>query len=270
MRSFSNSDQGNPRKPLIIAHRGSSFSEPENTIAAFRRAVEDGADGIEMDVRLAADGVAVVIHDSDLKRTAGIPGRVSRLSSEQLSMIDVGATFRKNGSNGKQPNPNHRLPTLVEVLQELSDFPGLLYIELKCKERDAERLAVSVSRSLSTQKLAAEVVIKSFRLSALTHFRHYCPDVRTAALFAPKILALLRKEKHLVRIAVELGVSEISLHRSLVTRKLMKKASRRGLPVAVWTADHPRWVKRAIRLGVKAIITNDPARLLKRRNELAG
>ncbi len=256
--------------PLIIAHRGSSISEPENTIAAFRRAVEDGADGIELDVRLAADGVAVVIHDSDLKRTAGIRGRVSGLSSEQLSMIDVGSEFRKNGEWSKGPDPGHRLPTLSDVLLELSEFQGLIYIELKCKERDAGPLAVSVARSLSTARLAGEVVIKSFRLSALVHVRRACPEIRTAALFAPRILSILRKEKHLVRIAAELGVSELSLHRSLVTRKLMKKAARRGLPVTVWTANHPRWVKRALRLGVKAIITNDPARLIRRRSELPG
>ena len=259
--------KGNER-PLIIAHRGSSASEPENTIAAFRRAVDDGADGIELDVRLAADGVAVVIHDNDLKRTAGIRGRVSGLTSEQLAMIDVGAKFRKMKPNGTAANPEHRVPTLSEVLGHLKDYKGLIYIELKCKEWGAADLTSSVAGALSSASPAGQIVIKSFRLSALVHMRHFFPDVRTAALFAPKIRTILRKEKHLVKLAAELGVNELSLHYSLITRKLMKNAARRGLPVSVWTTDHPKWVKRAIRLGLNAVITNDPVRLIKRRSEL--
>ena len=97
-----------------------------------------------------------------------------------------------------------------------------------------------------------------------------CPTVRTAALFAPKIMSILRKEKYLVKIAAEMGADEISLHYTLATKKLVSKAEKRGLPVAIWTADSPRWVKRAIKLGIKTIITNDPSRLIARRKELVG
>jgi glycerophosphoryl diester phosphodiesterase len=79
---------------------------------------------------------------------------------------------------------------------------------------------------------------------------------------------ILRKEKHLVSIAEEFGADELSLHFALATRKLMEKADKRGLPVNIWTADSPRWVKRGIRIGLSSIITNDPAKLLARRNEL--
>ena len=81
-------------------------------------------------------------------------------------------------------------------------------------------------------------------------------------------MAILRKEKHLVKLAAEFGADELSIHYSLATKKLMRRAKRRGLPVTIWTADNPRWVKRAVRLGMKAIITNDPARLIKRRTEV--
>ncbi|MEK7855299.1 MAG: glycerophosphodiester phosphodiesterase family protein, partial [Acidobacteriota bacterium] len=96
----------------------------------------------------------------------------------------------------------------------------------------------------------------------------HLPSLRTAALFAPKIMTILRKEKHLVKIADEFGADELSIHYSLATQKLIEKAGKRGLPVNIWTADNPRWVKRGIRLGLSSIITNDPARMLARREQI--
>ena len=88
------------RLPLIIGHRGASALAPENTLAAFRRAINDGADGIEFDVRLAKDGVAVVIHDATLERTTGsIRSRVSQLTAAELNAIDVGSWFRPSESS---------------------------------------------------------------------------------------------------------------------------------------------------------------------------
>ena len=81
-------------------------------------------------------------------------------------------------------------------------------------------------------------------------------------------MTILRKEKYLVKIAHEIGADQISLHFSLATRKLMEKAAKRNLPVTIWTADNPHWVKRALILGINAIITNNPARLLAKRREI--
>ncbi len=258
----------NKRPPLIIAHRGASAAAPENTLAAFRHAIDAGADGIELDVRLASDGVAVVIHDPDLKRTAGVEGRVSSYSSDELSHFDVGTWFGRSRPEINGRFSDQKVLPLKTILSAIADFQGFIYIEMKCKSNDAEPLAMAVADALKTAETAGTVIVKSFRMAAVSHIRRFCPDVRTAALFAPKIRTLLRKEKYLVRIAHELGVDELSLHYSLVTRKLMKKAAKRGLPVTVWTADNPRWVKKAIKLGLNAIITNDPERLLKRRSEL--
>ncbi|MDQ3180314.1 MAG: glycerophosphodiester phosphodiesterase, partial [Acidobacteriota bacterium] len=102
----------------------------------------------------------------------------------------------------------------------------------------------------------------------IPNVHRYCPEVKTAALFAPKILTILRKEKRLVKIASELGADQISLHFSLCTRKLMEKAAKKNLAVTIWTADNPHWVKRALDLGINAIITNNPARLLAKKQEI--
>jgi glycerophosphoryl diester phosphodiesterase len=255
--------------PLIIAHRGASKHAPENTFAAFKRAIDAGADGIELDVRLAKDGVAVVFHDSSLKRIAGRKGKISHFTSTELGAIDAGSWFNRHVPKLADPAyVNESVPTLAETLNFLRGFNGLIYIELKCKEADSEGLAKAVCGVICSSKLLPNIVVKSFKLNAIPFVKKYCPTVRTAALFAPKIKNILRKDKHLLKLAEEAGADEISLHYTLATRKLMKKAAKRNLRVIIWTADHPRWIHRALKLGLAAIITNDPARLLQRRDEV--
>lgn len=255
--------------PLIIAHRGASAHAPENTFAAFQRAIDAGADGIELDVRLAKDGVAVVFHDSSLKRTAGLKGKLAQYTSTELRMLDAGSWF--NRQNRKLADPlydKEKVPTLADTLVFLKDFQGLVYIELKCKEADVESLSRAVCDVICGSPLLPQIVVKSFKLEVIPHVKAFCPEVRTAALFAPKIKNILRKDKHLLDLATEVGADEISLHFTLATKKLMKKAARRNLRVIIWTADSPRWIQRALKLGFDAIITNDPARLLAKRQEL--
>jgi len=255
--------------PLIIAHRGASKHAPENTFAAFKRAIDAGADGIELDVRLAKDGVAVVFHDSSLKRIAGRKGKIAHFTAAELGSIDAGSWFNRYAPKLADPAyEKESVPTLAETLRFLKEFKGLVYIELKCKESDTERLAKAVCDVICSSDLLPQIVVKSFKLSAIPHVKKFCPSVRTAALFAPKIRNILRKDKHLLQLAEEAGADEISLHFTLATRKLMKKAAKRNLRVIIWTADNPRWIRRGLKLGLAAIITNDPARLLERRNQL--
>lgn len=256
--------------PLIIAHRGDSSHAPENTFAAFRRAIEAGADGIELDVRLSRDGVAVVCHDSSLQRTGLIKGKVADFTAAELEKIDVGSWFNMRLPKKADPEfRNENVHTLAATLEFLKDFSGLVYIELKCKDADVEKLSRAVCEVICGSQMLSQVIVKSFKLHAIPYIKAMCPQAKTAALFAPKIRNILRKDKHLVRIAEQLGADEISLHYTLATRKLMKKAGQRNLPVTIWTADNPRWIRRGLKLGLNAIITNDPARLLDRRRELA-
>ena len=112
------------RSPLIVGHRGSSAHAPENTFAALRRAIADGAGGVEFDVRLARDGVPVVFHDATLKRIAGRRERISELPSTELAGIDAGSWFnRKYPSRARAEFADERIRTLKEVLNLLSDFP---------------------------------------------------------------------------------------------------------------------------------------------------
>ena len=255
--------------PLIIAHRGDSAHAPENTLAAFRKAVEARADGIEFDVRLAKDGEVFVFHDSSLNRIANRKSKIIQLPAEELRTIDAGSWFNRKRPQLADPDfALERIPTLAETLSALESFRGLLYVELKGRDEDMGILARAVCGLIHDSPIFPQIIVKSFKLNAIPYAKEFCPGVRTAALFAPKVRSLLRKNKHLLDIAEETGVHEISVHYTLATRKVCDEATRRGLDVLVWTADHPRWIRRGMELGLKAIITNDPAKMLAKRREL--
>jgi glycerophosphoryl diester phosphodiesterase len=257
------------KKPLIIAHRGASALAPENTLAAFARAIEDAAEGVEFDVRLAKDNEPVVFHDATLLRLAGRKTLVSSLTAEELQKIDVGAWFgERQNAPANSDFTGETIPTLRRLLEFLKDFKGLIYIELKCRESEVAKLSKAVCDVISASHLLPQIIVKSFQLEVIPHVRRLCPQVKTAALFAPKIMTILRKKKRLIEVATDIGADMISVHFSLATRKLMKRAEKRSLPVTIWTADNPRWVRRAFDLGLFAVITNNPATLLAKRAEI--
>src|SRR5688572_4680709 len=117
------------QKPLIIAHRGASALAPENTFAAFQRAISDGAEGIEFDVRLAADGVPVVFHDADLKRLAQRDGEIIKYSFAELQNFEVGSWFnRKKPEFADSRFSEEKIPSFAALLDFLKDYKGLIYV----------------------------------------------------------------------------------------------------------------------------------------------
>lgn len=253
--------------PLIIGHRGASAHAPENTLAAFKLAIDAGADGLEFDVQLSKDGVPVVVHDPTLERSASCPDRVADLTSKQLGKVDIGSWFNKKfPTKARAEFAHEKVPTLSQVLDLLKDTKGLIYIELKCGDADYEPLAKAVCDVIRDSHLLPQIIVKSFKLAAIPVVRFHLPAVQTAALFEPTIMDFLRRRKHILAIAREFGAHQISLHYSLVTRKLVTLATEYQMPVTIWTADDPKWTKRCAKLGIRALITNDPARLIDARN----
>ncbi len=252
--------------PLIIGHRGASAHAPENTLAAFKMTIDAGADGIEFDVQLAKDGVPVVIHDATLKRTGLRPENVADLTSKQLGLVDAGSWFNTKYPKRSNTDFSHEMvPTLAQVLELCRDFGGLIYIELKVNSPDYTSLASAVCDVIRDSPRLSQMIVKSFKLAAIPEVRHHLPEVQTAALFEPTIMDFLRRRKHILAIAREFGADQISLHHSLVTPKLVSLATDAGMPVTIWTADSSKWVKRCRKLGIKALITNDPESLLTKR-----
>lgn len=252
--------------PLIIGHRGASAVAPENTLAAIHSALDAGADGVEFDVQLAKDGVPVVIHDANLKRTGGRNDLVSNLTSTELAEIDVGSWFNKKfPKKASKLFERETVPALTQVLDLLQNSEGLIYIELKCGDHDFAQLAKAVCDLIRDTPLLPKMIVKSFKLAAITEVRCLLPNVQTAALFEPQIMDLLTPRSHIITIARELGADQISLHHVLLTRKLAALAAAAGMPVTIWTADDRKWIKRGRQLGIRTLITNDPARLLEER-----
>lgn len=255
-------------RPLILGHRGASALAPENTLAAFRRAMDDGADGIEFDVRLSRDGVPVVIHDASLKRTALVDRCVSDMTAAELREIDVAASFV--AGTGSEFFAGERLSTLEQVLTLFQTNAGALYPELKCEAHEAKDLAAAVVEVIRRAQMNSRVVIESFNLRAIAEVKTLDSELKTAALFEPKLsrpLSLIRRLQ-MIEIAVESGADEIALHHSLASGRVIEHAKAGKLEVVVWTVDELRWVEHARARGIKALIANNPAPMVARRNEL--
>jgi glycerophosphoryl diester phosphodiesterase len=250
--------------PLIIAHRGDSTNAPENTMAAFRQAIAAGADGVEFDVRLSNDGVPVVIHDGDTRRTTGIARPVSAATAKELGELDAGSWFnrtRRYAANDAFIGTG--VPSLGDVLELYANETGPIYVELKIDDVNVQPMADAVSNVLlQFPGLIDRVIVKSFRLAAIPAIRHLLPGVQTGALFEPSIANIIRGRKHLITLAAEFGADQLSLHYSLASRSIVQRAAESGMPVTIWTVDDPKWVSRCRQRGIGALITNDPGRLV--------
>jgi glycerophosphoryl diester phosphodiesterase len=224
--------------PLIIGHRGASAVALENTIAAFEAAIAAGADGIEFDVRLASDGVPVVIHDETLYRTHRIRQRVADSSVSQLNESDV--------------------PSLAQVFELFSSNNLLLYLEMKGKET---QLPEECCRLVEQYRLRDRVIFECFEHSALQTIKSIDSTLRTAPLFQPPASFIVKR-------ALGIEANEIALHYRLTNKRTVDRARLADLNVVTWTVDDPAWVKRAQEFGIHALITNDPSALIAARNTI--
>ena len=250
--------------PLIIGHRGAAAVAPENTLASFARAIGDGADGIEFDVRLAADGAPVVIHDASLRRTSSESDLISQRTSKDLRRVDVGAWFnRRFPLLARDEYSNAKIPLLEEVFEFLQSNEALAYVELKCERNESySRLVAEVARLIDLYSLRERVVIESFMLEAINEVKWIDECLRTAALFEPRWSHPAPSMKKMIERAQEAHADELALHRLLATRRNLDLARRHEMNVVVWTVDNPLWLTRAGRAErVRALITNDPARM---------
>lgn len=221
--------------PLIIAHRGASHDAPENTITAFALSVEEGAEGIELDVQLSADGVPVVIHDKTVERTTNGRGAVSKLSTQQLQTLDAG--------DGRP------IPTLDQVFETFG--PTLLYnVELKSGLWPDNNLAAAIAERIDGHQLEEHVLVSSFNpLTVRQSRRTLNPRTPVAHL---RQTSLSSFKHQLVKAEAD------NPHHSLVNERYMAWAARHNLLVNVWTVDDPAEAQRLANIGVNSIITNKP------------
>jgi glycerophosphoryl diester phosphodiesterase len=269
---------GKPKPALIIGHRGASGVAPENTLAAFLMAIALGADGVEMDVQLSADGEPVVIHDKRVDRTANGVGYVSGFTSAQLASLDAGWRFtvrletrprlrarvqRLAGGPGGSafssiPQPIPRLESVLELLSPT----GLsrIYVEIKGSESTRP---VLLERTLSCiRRLGLEdvVTLLSFDHAIVRCAKQVAPAVRTA-ITIPGLANRLPTTRSIIRAAEAAGADEVALHYSIASPRLVRALHQRGLQVSAWTANRKILMRRLLALGVDSIMTNHVDRL---------
>ena len=258
-------------RPLILGHRGSSALAPENTLAAFKRCIEDGADGFEFDVRLSRDGVPVVIHDASLQRTGSQRFLVSDLTVTELQQIEVGSWFNRQYPELPQTSYERQtLPTLDEVIDLTRASQSVLCIEIKPDAARGLELAARVVEAVQKHSLYERVVVESFDLAATAEVKRLESRIRTAALFEPSLnhpSSLVRLMKT-AKLALSVQADVLALHHSLATKRAIDQAKNAGLAVVVWTVDDIAWVERALKFGIEALIANNPAPLVEARQRL--
>ncbi len=220
---------------LVYAHRGSSGTEPENTLRAFKRAIDDGADGIEFDVHATADGVPVVIHDRSLARTTTGEGLVNELTLEQVRSFDAG---------GGQP-----VPTLVEVLDVVA---GRLRLDIEVKQPGIAGLVLEVLSNYP----AAEWVIGSFNWSILEEIRALAPSAKLRPIAN-------QPTEEAFASARALGATAISLRADTVTPEIAQRIFAEDLDLVVWTVNRVEDAKRARHLGASALCTDMPGEIIR-------
>jgi len=252
--------------PLIIGHRGASALAPENTVATFKRALIDGAAGVELDVRLAGDGVPVVIHDANLRRTGLREGVVAKMTSSELGQTNVGSWF--NSSHPRLARADYTrqvVPTLEQVFdlfKKRATRAEVIYVEIKTDKAEDTyiELAGSVAQLINDHSLHSNVVVVSFNLKSLAQIKLINAAITTGALFEPRRNPVKILRKHpMITAALECGADQILLHRLIATRRLADLAAENDLRPVVWTVDDPKWMRRGASFGIHAVITNNPA-----------
>ncbi len=238
----------------VIAHRGFSGRAPENTLAAVRRAIEGGADMVEIDVLLSRDKEVVVIHDDTLERTTDGTGSVAGRTLEEIRRLDAGSWFDAAFAGEK-------VPTLGEVL-DLVRGRILLNVEIKGEAVTPEiegGIVEKVLRRVRKREMGDQVILSSFAPEALVQARQLDPAVATASLYNKE----LHRDSGPLEVMTAAGSRSFSVNARRLKPEILDACHRHGRPVAAYTVNEARKMRRLIAMGVDAIFTDYPDRLLR-------
>lgn len=232
----------NTGKLFCFAHRGARGHEPENTVRSVRRALELGADGIEVDVYFV-EGRLVVIHDDTLERTTNGTGPVMEKTFARLRSLDAGR--------------GEKIPTLEEIFDAVNRR-ALINVELKGSRTAAPVVALIDDYVQSRGWRYEDFLVSSFDHAQLAETKMLRPEIRLAALFEKRLPDLVAQ-------AEQLGAWSLNVSRPLVTPELVADAHRRGLKVFIFTVNEPDEMVRLSALGVDGIFTDYPDRVTAHR-----
>ena len=230
-------------RTLVVAHRGASSLAPENTLASVRKAIELGADYCEIDVQLTKDGEVVLLHDSYLKRTAGIAGTLSEYTLDELRQFEVGSWFGPNFDG--EP-----IPTLTQVIRTVKG-KMLLNIEIKVSREETD-IVSKVVDIIHSEGITKKCIVTSFGRSEVEKVKELDPLIKTGFIFSQKYPPDV----------FEGNWEALSCNYRVVDADFVAKARENKKKIYVWTVDEKEEMKRLMELQVDGIITNRPQDLI--------
>lgn len=222
----------------VIAHRGASLAAPQNTLAAFRLAIEQGADYVELDVQESADGEVLVVHDSDLMNVAGVPMEIWNTPAATLRSVDI-------GSHAGPQFSGERAPTLAEALA-LCKGKSRVVVELKSYGHN-QRLEEKVAAIVEAAGMENDCIFMSMDHATAWKMKHLRPEWRVGVLVA-KAFGDVRT----------LGADFLAVEARMATPRFVRRAHRAGQDVYVWTVNDPAWMLNAMSRGADGLITDRP------------
>ncbi len=226
-------------RPLVIAHRGSAWDHPENTHAAFAAAIAAGADAIELDVRLSADGAVVVAHDADLMRCGGMRRAISAMTWAELKAVDVGRWFHPRFAG-------ERVPLLSATLRAFARTT--FFVELKPARRNANALAAATVAVIRAARALSRVQVLCFSAVPLAVVQRLAPT-----------LPLVRNAERVPRELRTPALAAVDLDQRAVTPAAVAQLHALGMKVFTYTVDTRADLRRVVHAGVDGVISNRPA-----------
>lgn len=228
------------QNPTVMAHRGLSADAPENTLYAFSDAISVGADFIELDVQQTRDGVLVVMHDSNLKRTTGVNKDIWDVDYADIQNLDAGSWFDPAYANA-------RIPTLEETLQFV-DKRAKLNIEIKPTKHGSDTLEQDVAELITQYQYTDACYVTSFSYGSLKKIKEANPEIRTGYL-----MSVAYGQFYSLKYA-----DAFSLNKVFVTSQVVNAAHQQGKQIFAWTVNGMSEVRSLCNLHVDSIITDDP------------
>jgi glycerophosphoryl diester phosphodiesterase len=243
--------------PTIFGHRGACAHAPENTLAAFRLAFEQGADAIELDAKLSADGEVMVIHDPKVDRTTNGKGWVNSMPCAELRELDAGSFFSEKYRGEK-------IPMLREVLEEFGKS-HYINIELTNYTSPYDSLVEKTAELVNEMDLGERILFSSFSANNLTKAKKLVPNAETGMLALRGLAGFYARNLAGRRVAPH----AVHPYLSDATPQSIRTAHDQKRKVHVWTVNHAQDIQNLFNWGVDGLFTDNPALALELRNQLA-
>ncbi|MFO1519725.1 MAG: glycerophosphodiester phosphodiesterase family protein [bacterium] len=239
-----------PHIPLVIAHRGASREAPENTLPAFEKALQAGADGVELDILPTKDGKLVVTHNETLMELAGVKGKVKQFTLQELKKLDFGSHFSPQFKGEK-------IPTLEEVF-ELVQGKKMINVEIKGINIRSDGREEALVKLIRRWDCAEQIVVSSFNIFALIRMAQQAPEIRRGYLFYEKQMGPSRRAGW----APLFKPYSLHVSKALVKKGTIEKYHQKGYKVWTWTVNEEKEMKSLMEQGADAIITDEPKKLI--------